>query len=70
MASFSRCLSAAGIRFLGILFPPTELGLPHGRLTTTSWWTRTGSPHSTSARYGRVGCPLYPGGDGVHTAIE
>ena len=30
---FSRCLSAAGIRFLGILFPPAGFRPPHGRPT-------------------------------------
>ena len=29
----SRCLSATGIRFSVILYPPRELGPPHGRLT-------------------------------------
>ena len=29
----SRCLSAAGVRFLAILLPAGELGLPYGRLT-------------------------------------
>jgi hypothetical protein len=29
----SRCLSAAGIRFLGILFPPAGFRPPHGRPT-------------------------------------
>jgi hypothetical protein len=32
----SRCLSAAGIRFLGILFPPAGFRSPHGRPTRLS----------------------------------
>jgi hypothetical protein len=56
---------------LGHPVPAQELGLPHGRLTTTSrWWTRTGFPRSTRVSYSRVGCPLDPGGDGVHTVID
>jgi hypothetical protein len=56
---------------LGHPVPAQELGLPHGRLTTTRrWWTRTGFPRSTRVSCGRVGCPLDPGGDGVHTAID
>jgi hypothetical protein len=34
------------------------------------WRTRTGFPRSPRMRYSRVGCPLDPGGDGVHTVIE
>src|SRR5260370_30975768 len=33
IASLSRCLSATGVRFLGILFRARELGSPYGRLT-------------------------------------
>jgi hypothetical protein len=71
MLPFSCRLSAAGICFLGVLFPPRNsalltVGLPqHPKMS----WTLTGFPRSTRVRYGRVGCPLYPGGDGVHTAI-
>jgi hypothetical protein len=38
--------------------------------TTKTSWTQTGFPRFTRMRYGWVGCPLYPGGDGVPTAIE
>ena len=31
--------------------------------------TLTGFPRSTRMSYGRVGCPLYPGGDGIPTTI-
>ena len=34
------------------------------------WRTRTGLPRSPRMRYSRVGCPLDPGGDGVHTVID
>jgi hypothetical protein len=56
---------------LGHPVPAKELSLPHGRPTTTKRWrTRTGLPRSPRMRYGRVGCPLDPGGDGVHTVID
>jgi hypothetical protein len=43
-----------------------ELGLCYHRLTRhSSAWTRTGFPRSACMRYGRGGCPLYPGGGGV-----
>ena len=68
MLPLSRCLSAAGFRFLGVLFPPGNpasltVGLPaaprrHRR-------TLTGFPRSARMRCGRAGCPLYPGSDGV-----
>ncbi len=39
------------------------------RDTTRVSRTRTGFPRSARVRCGRVGCPLYPGGDGVPTAV-
>lgn len=39
------------------------------RDTTEVSRTRTGFPRSARVRCGRVGCPLYPGGDGVPTAV-
>ena len=71
-AALSCRLSATGIRFLGILFPPggsapLTVGLPR---RTPASRTRTGFPRSTRVRPGRVGCPLYPGGDGVHATDE
>ena len=53
-------LSAAGIRFLGILFLPGSsalltVGLPG------SAWTPAGFPRSAHPSHGRIGCPLYPG---------
>ena len=64
----SRCLSATGIRFLGILtrrgVPPLTIGLP-GRQA----WTPTGFPRSAHTRHGRGGRPLNPGARGVHTTI-
>jgi hypothetical protein len=55
----SRRLSAAGIRFLGILFPPggsalLTVGLPG------SAWTLAGLPRSAHPSHGRIGRPLYP----------
>jgi hypothetical protein len=32
--------------------------------------TVTGFPRSTRVRHGRVGCPLNPGGDGIHTTVD
>jgi hypothetical protein len=65
-------LSVAGIHFLCVLFPPRDsalltVGLPR---SPGPPWTLTGLPRSTRMRHGRVGCPLYPGGDGVPTAVE
>ena len=66
----SRCLSATGIRFLVILCPPGELGLPYGRLTGPCYQGRTptGLPRSARMSCGRGGCPLYPGDCGARTA--
>jgi hypothetical protein len=65
----SRCLSAAGIRFLGILSrqqssAPLTIGLPR-------WPARTLArfPCSARMRHGWAGCPLCPGDDGADTAI-
>ena len=70
--AFFCCFSVTGIRFLGVLFPPRDwafftVGLPP---CLPAWRTRTGFPRFARVRCGRVGCPLDPGGDGVHTAIE
>ena len=56
----SRCLSAAGLRFLGLRFPLRSSallasGLPADRRTPT------GFPRSALRRCGRVGCHLYSG---------
>ena len=64
----SRCLSAAGIGFLGVLFPPGNpafltVGLPEAPRRRRR--TLTGFPRSARMRCGRAGRPLYPGGDGV-----
>jgi hypothetical protein len=68
MLPLSRCLSAAGFRFLGVLFPPgtpasLTVGLPAA--PRRHRWTLTGFPRSARMRCGRAGCPLYPGSDGV-----
>ena len=65
-------LSATGICFLGILFPPRNwalltVGLPPG--TRMRRRTRTRFPCSARMRPGWVGCPLYSGNDGVHTTV-
>lgn len=46
---------------------PLQLAYRHA---VQIWRTRTGFPRFARMRYGRVGCPLYSGDDGVHTAIE
>jgi hypothetical protein len=71
MISLSRCLSATGIRFLGVLFPPRHsafltVGLPPQKTVMDL----TGLPRSTRLRYDRVGCQLYPGSGGVHATVE
>ena len=63
----SRRLSAIGIRFLGILFPPRDSAPPHDRPTGPKAWTPTGFPRSTHPRHDRIGCPLYPETSGAHT---
>jgi hypothetical protein len=73
MVPFSRCLSAAGVRFLGARFPPKGVRLSSRSAyhpTQRVRWTLTGFPRSTRVRHGRVGCPLYPGGDGVPATVE
>jgi hypothetical protein len=61
----SCCLSATGVRFSVIRFPPRSwallmVGLPaNGR-------TSTGLPRSARMSCDRGGCPLYPGDDGAH----
>src|ERR1035437_6044794 len=61
---FSRCLSAAGVRFSAILsrlvFRPS-----YDRPTGTRCRTMTGFPRSAHTRYGRSGRPLYPGTGGA-----
>jgi hypothetical protein len=67
MLLVSRCLSAAGIRFSVIRFPPGDwasltVGLP-GKARTT-----TGLPRSTRTSCDRVGCLLYPEDGDAHPA--
>ena len=62
----SPCFSAAGIRFSILPSPAGGLGLPHGRLTTSS----IGRPHRGlhvphGEMCGRGGCLLYTGTFGV-----
>jgi hypothetical protein len=61
----SRCLSATGIRFSVILYPPGSwalltVGLPARRRTPT------GIPRSARTSCDRGGRPLYPGDNGAH----
>jgi hypothetical protein len=70
LVSVSRCVSAAGIRFLVILFPPGNwafltVGLPARPMTSR---TQTGFPRFARTSNDRGGCPLYPGDDGAHPA--
>jgi len=57
----SRCLSAAGIRFLGHRFPLVGFCLPYGRLTDGGRQTTSGFPRSAPARRDWGGRPLCPG---------
>jgi hypothetical protein len=52
-------LSATGVRFLGILFPPGGSALLTVGLPGTAW-TPAGFPRSAHPSHGRIGCPLYP----------
>jgi hypothetical protein len=71
MISLSCCLSATGIRFLGVLFPPRDsASLTVGLPPQLHVMDLTGLPRSTRMRYDRVGCQLYPGSSGVHTTVE
>ena len=66
----SCCLSATGIRFLGVLFPPRDsASLTVGLPPPTPAMDLTGFPRSTRMRHGRVGRHLYPGSDGVHATV-
>src|SRR6266498_5528375 len=57
----SCCLSATGVRFLGVLFPPrNSASLTVGLPPTSNVMDLTGLPRSTRMRYDRVGCQLYP----------
>jgi hypothetical protein len=61
----SCCLSATGVCFSVILFPPGDWAL----LTVGSpanGRTLTGLPRSARTSCDRVGCPLYPGDNGAH----
>jgi hypothetical protein len=52
-------LSATGIRFLGILFPPGASALLTVGLPGCAW-TPAGFPRSAHPSHDRIGCPLYP----------
>jgi hypothetical protein len=70
MVPLSWCLSATGIRFLGVLFPPRDsASLTVGLPPRQGAMDLTGLPRSTRMRNDRVGCQLYPGSSGVHATI-
>jgi len=59
-------LSATGVRFLGKMLPPrVSAFVASGLPDTLSARTLSGFPRSPRPRYGRVGCPLYPGDGGA-----
>ena len=62
----SRCLSAAGIRFSVIRFPPGSWAFLTVGLPAQTARTPTGLPRSARTSYDRGGCPLYPGDGGAH----
>ena len=63
----SRCLSATGIRFLGILSRRGIPPLSRSAYRASTARTPTGFPRSAHARHGRGGRPLHPEASGVHT---
>ena len=62
----SRCLSAAGVRFSVILFPPRNWASLTVGLRDQAARTQTGLPRFARTKYDRGGCPLYPGDGGAH----
>ncbi len=61
-------LSAAGIRFSVIRFPPRDRLSSRSAHRPTSGRTQTGLPRSARTSCDRGGCPLYPEDDGAHPA--
>lgn len=61
LSAGSRYLSAAGIRFLGIRFPPQNSASLTVGLPGTNARTTTGLPRSACLRPSRGGCRLCPG---------
>jgi hypothetical protein len=65
----SCCLSAAAVRFLGMLYPPQISAFLTVRPTRAlARWTVTGFPRFTHLRNGRVRAPSVPRGPGARTA--
>src|SRR6516162_3009668 len=64
----SCCLSAAGVRFSVIPFPPRDRLSSRSAHRPTQGRTQTGLPRSARTSYDRGGCPLYPEDDGAHPA--
>jgi hypothetical protein len=58
----SRCVSAAGVRFLSTRYPPVELALPYGWVTEHRFMVgpRRWLPRCARSRHDRGGCLLYP----------
>jgi hypothetical protein len=71
IAAVSRLLSAVGIRFLDILFPPGSSALLTVGLPPPAISAGPGRgfhvPHTRDAA--GVGCPLYPEVSGTHTTV-
>jgi hypothetical protein len=59
-------LSATGIRFSVIRFPPRDWALLTVGLPTHKGRTTTGLPRSARTSNDRAGCLLYPEDDGAH----
>jgi hypothetical protein len=62
----SCCLSATGIRFSIILFPPRDWAFLTVGLPAPGGRTQTGLPRSTRTSHDRGGSPLYPEDDDAH----
>ena len=73
LPAYSRCPSAAGIRFSAILsrlvFRPSRDRPTAGRPPAAPR-TMTGFPRSAHMRYDRIGRPLYPGTSGARTGHQ
>jgi len=61
----SCCLSATGVRFSIILFPPRDWAFLTVGLPAPGGRTQTGLPRSARTSYDRGGSPLYPEDDGA-----
>ncbi len=64
----SCCLSATGVRFSVIPFPPRDRLSSRSAHRPTRGRTQTGLPRSARTSCDRGGCPLYPEDSGAHPA--